>query len=367
MSSPHVACSLDCSAFLNWGEEKLSSVNDKAVVFRSLVATVKLQSALDDSLERKAVNLLISMSPWSQSYPNAFLSSFASFYDESLANFIQFIVVLISSPSQIITTAAMKMLKKTVHIHIYLVEIIIHSLWLATPSGLTKLEVEDRKKQQAVHETVLQQVLVPLENCLTFFENVTPIWHSLYHMNNAQQDWNRTRGDERQMLKAIHRMLRMEGIDDALEERIQIDQMEQLAGHECPRTSLETSKNLQTSRTVSELFWTTSNVYIGLKMMSRKVNNARQSVRDNTEAMTARISTTVQPSLTETDSEENKREARRCFWNNRTWTCAGRETDVCGPVERAMHRAEVRHLNDHCLQDGHESENRQRTNTFLIE
>ncbi|KAK2957524.1 hypothetical protein BLNAU_7423 [Blattamonas nauphoetae] len=49
---------------------------------------------------------------------------------------------------------------------------------------------------------------------------------------------------------------------------------------------------------------------IGLKiMMSRKANEARQRVRDNSEAMTARTSATAQTSLTETDSEENKREA----------------------------------------------------------
>ncbi|KAK2948701.1 putative Calcium/calmodulin-dependent protein kinase kinase 2 [Blattamonas nauphoetae] len=49
---------------------------------------------------------------------------------------------------------------------------------------------------------------------------------------------------------------------------------------------------------------------IGLKiMMSRKANEARQRVRNNTEAMTARTSATAQTSVTETDFEENKQEA----------------------------------------------------------
>ncbi|KAK2943332.1 hypothetical protein BLNAU_21757 [Blattamonas nauphoetae] len=49
---------------------------------------------------------------------------------------------------------------------------------------------------------------------------------------------------------------------------------------------------------------------ISLKiLMSRQSNKARQRVRDDAETMTARISATAHPFLTETDSEENKREA----------------------------------------------------------
>ncbi|KAK2957629.1 hypothetical protein BLNAU_7528 [Blattamonas nauphoetae] len=113
----------------------------------------------------------------------------------------QSIVVLISSPNLLITTATMEMLgnlitrcspkfqlafvkadliprlipslnplsfsfTETVDIHTYLMTIITCSLWLVTPSGRASLEIlgsSDGNKQQAVHETVLTKVLFPSE------------------------------------------------------------------------------------------------------------------------------------------------------------------------------------------------------------
>ncbi|KAK2939828.1 hypothetical protein BLNAU_25260 [Blattamonas nauphoetae] len=43
ISSSAVSPSQDCSPFLNWKEEALPSQSEAAVVFRSLVATIKLQ------------------------------------------------------------------------------------------------------------------------------------------------------------------------------------------------------------------------------------------------------------------------------------------------------------------------------------
>ncbi|KAK2941491.1 hypothetical protein BLNAU_23608 [Blattamonas nauphoetae] len=100
----------DCVPFLNWDESRLETDNDKTVIFRSLVATLKLQPSLPDSLELKAVKLLKFMHPQSEPSADAFLSSLGRPTDESLTNFVQLISVLFTSTSQVITTAAMKML-----------------------------------------------------------------------------------------------------------------------------------------------------------------------------------------------------------------------------------------------------------------
>ncbi|KAK2949846.1 hypothetical protein BLNAU_15241 [Blattamonas nauphoetae] len=302
----------DCSAFLNWNEEELESVQEKAIVFPSLVATVKSQPALDDSLEAKAVNVLESMSWDDEESADAFLSTFASESGDSSTVFVQCIVVLISSASKTITTTAMEMFDnlitnssarvhytlvqadlipqliftlnprslsfaEAVDIHIHLLKIILISLWLATPDGLEDLEIEDENGQQVVRETVLKQVLVTSEkytchlcmnrysivdgdqskyfleilaqlleiypyhqptteivlhmpvflaipSCLTFFENDESIWCFLSSMVNAQREWNITSGEVHQKWKKTHRMLRMEGIEDVIEENLQNDQ-----------------------------------------------------------------------------------------------------------------------------------------------
>ncbi|KAK2963530.1 hypothetical protein BLNAU_1573 [Blattamonas nauphoetae] len=102
----------DCSAFLNWNEEELVTKSEKHVVFLSLVAAVKLQPELDISLEAKAVKFLEYVVPFNQESTEAFLNSFASFSGDSSTNFIQSIVVLVSTPNQAIAKAAMKMLEK---------------------------------------------------------------------------------------------------------------------------------------------------------------------------------------------------------------------------------------------------------------
>ncbi|KAK2961624.1 hypothetical protein BLNAU_3422 [Blattamonas nauphoetae] len=194
---------LDPSVFLNWSENTHEFAHDKAVVFRSLVATVKSQPALDASLETKAVKFLKSVITHDRLSVDAFLGHFASFCDNSLTDFTQSVGVLISSASQVITTATVKMLRnlvvscstevrlalvkadlipriintlnpysisfeRTDIFHHHLMNIIGSSLWLASPVALTYLEIEDHDEQQAVHETVLKQVLAPSEKY---------IWH----------------------------------------------------------------------------------------------------------------------------------------------------------------------------------------------
>ncbi|KAK2950730.1 hypothetical protein BLNAU_14401 [Blattamonas nauphoetae] len=302
----------DCSPFLNWEGGNYESSGERAVLFRSLVATVKFQPALDDSLEATAVELLESVSTNARSFADSFLDSYEQTSDESCDNFLQSILVLISSPNHVITATAMEMLERlikwcsakvglslvkadlipqliptlnplslpftdAVEIHINLILINRQSLWLATPNGLKQLGIEDEDRQQAVHETILKHVLIPSEkyichlcvnrysivdgeqserfllllarlleispfyqptmdfvlhlpvvltipSCLTFFENENSIWAFLISMNNPQREWNEQSLKVQQMWKTVTRMLRMEGIEDVIEEKLRNDQ-----------------------------------------------------------------------------------------------------------------------------------------------
>ncbi|KAK2961848.1 hypothetical protein BLNAU_3285 [Blattamonas nauphoetae] len=299
----------DCCAFVNWDEDDFEFESEKIVVFRSLVATVKSQPKLDAALEAKALKLLESVNPDDEESADEFLGSFGQTTDESLDSFIQSILMLISSPCQVITSASMKMFRylilwssaeallalvkadlipqliftlnplslsliEAADIHIYLMRIRWITIWLTTPSGLKKLGVEDRNEQQAVHETVFQQVVAPVEkyiwhlcvnrtsivdgeqsdefmlllpdlirissyyqptmdfvlrmpvflaipSCLTFFENDGSMRNFLNEMIETQQEWNDQGGEVRQMGKIINRMLRMEGIEDVIDETLQ--------------------------------------------------------------------------------------------------------------------------------------------------
>ncbi|KAK2942381.1 hypothetical protein BLNAU_22724 [Blattamonas nauphoetae] len=314
LSSSQLPSSTDFSPFLNWNEEEFLTESEKAVIFRSLVAIVKLQTAVDDSLEVKAVKLLKSLDAEGEDSADAFLTSHGHTTEESLKIFIQSIVVLISSTNQTITTAAMEMLDsliwncstrirlalikadlipqlvvslnplslsfaEAVDIHTALLSSTLSSLWLATPDCLASLGIEDNDDHPAVHETVFQQVLTPSEqyiwhlyvnrfsiidgdlswnflnlfaflllispfyqptmdlvvhmpvvltipSCLTFFEFYNSIYWFLSYIVAAQRYWNKTRGAVRQMWKNMLRMLRMEGFEDVMEDRLQNDRNE---------------------------------------------------------------------------------------------------------------------------------------------
>ncbi|KAK2963538.1 hypothetical protein BLNAU_1581 [Blattamonas nauphoetae] len=308
MPSTHVTCSRDCSPFLNWNEEQPETEGEKTIVFRSLVATLKFQPALDTSLEAKTVKFLEYVTQKCSPSSDAFLSSLGSTTDDSLKNFIQCIVVLVSTPSQMITAAAMEILNEliihsslkvrqalvkadlipqlistlnplslsfaeTINIQIRVATIIWILLHLATQDCLTKLKIEDKNEQQAVHETVFKHVLVPSEkyiwhmcmnrylfiadnksmdflqiitpllqispsyqptmdfvlrmpiylaipSFLTFYEKDYAIWCFLHFMKGGQWNYNRKWGDQRHMWKIVLRMLRMEGFEDVIEEKL---------------------------------------------------------------------------------------------------------------------------------------------------
>ncbi|KAK2946514.1 hypothetical protein BLNAU_18556 [Blattamonas nauphoetae] len=298
----------DCSPFLNWDEEDPGSEVEKAVVFRSLVATVKSHSSFEVSLETKAVKLIESVDPLYAEAADAFLCSLGRTTDDSLTDFVQSILALISSSNRAIVKATMTMLgnliprisakvrlalikadlipqlvntlnpmtlsfAEAVDIHTNLMRIIWKSLSLATPNGL---EIRDPSGRPAVHETILQQVVAPSEkyiwhlcvnrlsivngdksifflylltqllqisphnqptmdlvlnmpviltipSCLTLFEDDYSVWLFMSSMVDTQREWNKQRGEVRQKWKTVHRMLRMEGIEDAIEEKLRDD------------------------------------------------------------------------------------------------------------------------------------------------
>ncbi|KAK2948891.1 hypothetical protein BLNAU_16234 [Blattamonas nauphoetae] len=300
-----------CSPFFQWIEKKPESDSEKAISFRSHVRNLKLKAVLDDYLEENTVEFLQSVNPRSQKSAHTFLNNFARTDDDSLADFVQSIVVLISSTSQTITTAAMKMLCNLIwkcstnyrlkfvkadlipqlinildpqslsfaeaeDIHIYLISTITCCIRLTTSDGLAEIGINGFHEQQAVHETVFTQVVVPSEkyilhlctnrfsiidglqskrflallahllrisayyppamdfilnmpvchtipSCLTFFECTASICNFLDTMMDAQWDWNRTREETRSMKTKVHQMLRMEGIEDLMEEKLPND------------------------------------------------------------------------------------------------------------------------------------------------
>ncbi|KAK2959934.1 hypothetical protein BLNAU_5131 [Blattamonas nauphoetae] len=311
LPSPTSACSIDCIPFLRWYDNQERSWFGQTVVFQSLVATLKLQPALDVSLETKAVTFLESMSLSDEESAVDLLSAHVSHSDGSLTDFVQSIVTLISSPNRGITKPTLGMLNvlickcsaesllalvkadligqiiaplnplslsltDAVDIHTILSFCITNSVSLATQTVLSQLKVSDENEQQAAHETVRHQVLTPLKqylfllcmnhfsiferelsrcfllllawlvemcpfdkrtlelvldspvfltipSCLTFFENDQSIWYFQSEMVDNQREWNKKGGEVQHMGEFVHRVLRMEGIDDVIEERLMND------------------------------------------------------------------------------------------------------------------------------------------------
>ncbi|KAK2945769.1 hypothetical protein BLNAU_19325 [Blattamonas nauphoetae] len=190
-SSKHIQ-----SAFLEWNEEPIESTPDKLSLFHSLVQMINDSHYIDGVLEEKVVPFLEQIRPEYGEEVDRFLLGLTPTDDESLQTFVNSIIVLVSSPKQAIVTATMRMLDylqhnasppihlKLVHaaliprllsslnplslsfvdgaeLHTLLISLIFQSLWLSTPNGLQKLEIKDSAEQQTVHETVLDQVLVP--------------------------------------------------------------------------------------------------------------------------------------------------------------------------------------------------------------
>ncbi|KAK2956972.1 hypothetical protein BLNAU_8047 [Blattamonas nauphoetae] len=164
---------MDCFSFLNWRGEDLESESEKAVVFRSLAATVKSQPAVDVSLEAKAVKFLKSVN-MTQLDCGQVINTAAM---EVLNHLILFcstknLLALVKAeliPQLIMTLNPLPLsFMEAVDIRVNLTQIISRSILPAIPNYLNELGIEDGNEQQTVYETVLKQVLVPSEKY---------IWH----------------------------------------------------------------------------------------------------------------------------------------------------------------------------------------------
>ncbi|KAK2955023.1 hypothetical protein BLNAU_9954 [Blattamonas nauphoetae] len=237
---------------------------------------MKLQPALDVSLEAKAVKFLDSVDPDEES-AEAFLHSFGGTITVSstVSGKNQLALIKADLISQLVITLNPLSLSfvEAEDIHSHLMSNITNSVCLASADTLDFFGIKDPGDQQTVQKTVLQQVLYPSEKyichlcvnrysimdgdiskrfltllaqlleisphyqptmdfvmnmpviltiprCLTFFETVYPNFDFLFDMNAAQRRWNKTRGEVRQMWKKVLRMLRMEGMEDVIVEEV---------------------------------------------------------------------------------------------------------------------------------------------------
>ncbi|KAK2957559.1 hypothetical protein BLNAU_7458 [Blattamonas nauphoetae] len=75
-----------------------------------------------------------------------------------------------------------------------------------------------------------QVVTTTTMSCLTFFEYDHSIFSFLYFLVDAQLEWNEEGGKVREMGKEVYRMLRMEGIEDLNEAKLQNDKNGSIGG-----------------------------------------------------------------------------------------------------------------------------------------
>ncbi|KAK2943978.1 hypothetical protein BLNAU_21124 [Blattamonas nauphoetae] len=236
-----------------------------------------MQSSSDDSLTDfvASINVLISSSK--QLIIEGTLRLLGRLFAKSSPQ-IQLKLVSIDLVPQIITSLSQQShsFVDPVDIHTRLINIIKSALELATPRGLDRLADGHPFERQAVHKTVLEHVLVSLEeflrrmrtnrflladgdladdfmdllalilrispfsqptmnflpqlsifltipSCLTVFDFDLPFWSFLGVMVLSQEDWNKQGGNVRRSGAAIFRCLRTEGLDDVLEQRQQND------------------------------------------------------------------------------------------------------------------------------------------------
>ncbi|KAK2963580.1 hypothetical protein BLNAU_1623 [Blattamonas nauphoetae] len=315
MSSVRLSLSTDNSAFMNWDGRQIETMSDRSTVLRSLVAKIKDGHHIDDASEKKAVMLLDQIRPFGSVNVKAFVRGLiVSEPNNYLTDFVISITVLVSSSKQTIIKGTMLLLEhlfssssptfklklieaqmipqiitslnaqslfvaKAEDIHTPLIRIVNQSLRLITPHGMKSLEIEHQHDQQKVHETVLHQFLVPLEeylrncckrrfsflagsqsfgfvvliqnlldiypyylptmdfvlslpvvltipSCLTFLENEFIIRYILIHTFDIPEEWNKQTKNPRQAGMKLLLSLRMEGFDDATEQQLQSDKGE---------------------------------------------------------------------------------------------------------------------------------------------
>ncbi|KAK2939831.1 hypothetical protein BLNAU_25263 [Blattamonas nauphoetae] len=191
---------------------------------KNLIATMKLKPAFDNSLEAKAVKFLESMCMGGQESADAFLSNFGQTSDASLTDFIQSIVVLVSSSNQVITTAAMEMLvtmivhcSAKVRLSIIKADLIPQLILTLNPLSLSFTEAVD--------------IRIPLLNIISVLSGsqlhsskyvliINPPWINL--MVDQQWEWNR-KSEEGTDVADCAAIVEKEGHEDTIEEMLQKD------------------------------------------------------------------------------------------------------------------------------------------------
>ncbi|KAK2948501.1 hypothetical protein BLNAU_16570 [Blattamonas nauphoetae] len=77
--------------------------------------------------------------------------------------------------------------------------------------------------QPTVEIVLNMSVFLAIPSCLAFIEEESSIWDFLFELYTFPQERNRIGGEQQQMRKTVHRMLRMEGIEDVMEEKLEND------------------------------------------------------------------------------------------------------------------------------------------------
>ncbi|KAK2948116.1 hypothetical protein BLNAU_16916 [Blattamonas nauphoetae] len=281
-------------------------------MYQSLVQMIQERHPLDETSEEKAVNLLEHVHLFDRGEADRFiLGLVTSSPDEALPDVVASIIVLLSFPNQRIIKATMMFLDSLIqfcspsvrlklvradllphiiaslnplslsvadykYIHSRLIFVIDYSLYLSLPDNLENLRIENSTESQAVHETVLKQVLVPSEayirhlcvnqysmiesdqsyelltlfaellqicayyqpimdfvfklpvfsaitSAISFCDEELRIWLFLGQTCMHQKEWDKQGRSLRQYGQIVRRYLKMEGFEALIEERLEND------------------------------------------------------------------------------------------------------------------------------------------------
>ncbi|KAK2957327.1 hypothetical protein BLNAU_7705 [Blattamonas nauphoetae] len=182
-------------------ENSLDSIDEKAALFQSLVTMAKDPDLYDSSLEMKAVKFLneIVVKDDEEAGFHVWVGFMPS--RRHVPQFVESVKILLSLPNQQLVTASMEFLRSLVvacsplqklalvdhglvsnmmsalkpttltfpeadDIHLCLMDIVYHLLWLSTPSGLDRLEFDEPSEQLEVREAVFEEVVGASEGYL---------------------------------------------------------------------------------------------------------------------------------------------------------------------------------------------------------
>ncbi|KAK2945995.1 hypothetical protein BLNAU_19071 [Blattamonas nauphoetae] len=296
-------------AFQNWDGKPIQSTSEKSVVYHSLVSLIQPDYVFTDDFVKKAVLLLEQLRFSNAKETNNFICPALESTDQNLMEFMQSFMILLSCANHSLITATIKMLDSLLlnistrmhlrlvnadlithiltslnplslsiadaqDIHSSIISIIILTLWLSNPYVLITLDIKDSSEQQAIHETILNRVLVPAEAyirylctnysfiadgasserfpylltrpldisqlyqpTLTFVldlpitltipsfisvleDNITTL-RFFFEFKRIVKDWNKGDGKHSQKGQIIIRSLQTEGLEDVLQQQLQ--------------------------------------------------------------------------------------------------------------------------------------------------